>query len=229
MEKRIKVNGGVDNQERPIIIAMKGHPGSGKSTLAHSLAKALRCPLIDKDHFRGCTKSLQETLMLASPTTASKLLNDLSYEVIWKVASTQLGLGLSVVIDSPLSRRAHLERLIEMAAETNAQLVVVECKPQDVGEWRRRLELRGAADGSSWHKPNTWQEMENLLDGYAGCWDYDAGEVPKLVLDTTADLGIEELVSSALEFVKSNDGHSVKVPTANSNDGRRKYLKMMAH
>lgn len=212
------MNGDVDNQERPIIIAMKGHPGSGKTTLAHSIAKALKCPLVDKDHFRDCTKSLQEALMLASPATASKLLNDLSYEVIWRVASTQLSLGLSVVIDSPLSRRAHLDRLIELAAETNARLVVVECKPQDEAEWCRRLELRGGADESSWHKPNTWQEMEKLLDGYAGCWDYDVGEVPKLVLDTTGDLGVEELVSSVLEFVKSNDGHRMKALTGNAND-----------
>ncbi|KAL3502500.1 hypothetical protein ACH5RR_036949 [Cinchona calisaya] len=208
MEKQIKMTDDDHDREVPIIIAMKGHPGSGKSTLAHSIAKVLKCPLIDKDHFRDCTKSLQEVLMLGCPTIASKLLNDLSYEVIWQIASTQLSLGLTVVIDSPLSRRSHLDRLLQLAAETNARLVVVECKPQDEAEWRRRLELRGAADESSWHKPNSWQEMKKLLDGYAGCWDYDVGEVPKLALDTTANLGVEELVSSVLDFVKSN-GHRV--------------------
>lgn len=207
MEKQ-KVSDG--DTERQIIIAMKGHPGTGKSTLAHSIAKAFKCPLIDKDHFRDCTKALQEALNLATPDTASKLLNDLSYEVIWQVALTQLSLRLSVVIDSPLSRQTYFDRLIQLAAETNARLVVVECKPKDETEWRRRLELRGAADGSSWHKPNTWQDIERLLDGYAGCWDYDVGEVPKLVLDTTAKLGVEEMVSSVLEFVKFEGGQQMK-------------------
>ncbi|KAL2481174.1 Uncharacterized protein Adt_34140 [Abeliophyllum distichum] len=191
-------------KERPIIIAMKGHPGTGKSTLAHAIARRLKCPLIDKDHFRDCTNTLQQTLVLSSPSTATKLLNDLSYEAMWNVASTQLDLGLSVVIDSPLSRQGHLDRLVEMAARNYARLVIVECKPADEAEWRRRLEVRGEVDGGSgWHKPNTWHEMERLLESYGGCWDYDVGEVPKLVLDTTAPVKIVQLVSNVLQFIKS--------------------------
>ncbi|OIS99992.1 hypothetical protein A4A49_21453 [Nicotiana attenuata] len=189
-------------EERPTILAMKGHPGTGKSTLAYSIAKTLKCPIIDKDHFKDCTKPLQQVLM-----QSSKLLNDLSYEAMWQVASAQLDVGLSVVIDSPLSRRAHLDRLLELAARRRARVVIVECKPKDEAEWRRRLEHRSEVDGSSWHKPSTWQEMEKLLEGYEGCWDYDIGNVPRLIVDTTAAKGIEEIVSSVLEFL---NGCSVK-------------------
>ncbi|KAK4415048.1 hypothetical protein Salat_2611900 [Sesamum alatum] len=190
-------------EERQILIAMKGHPGTGKSTLANAVAKALKFPLIDKDHFRDCTHTIQEVLMEASPATAAKLLNDLSYEAMWRVISTQLGLGLSVVVDSPLSRQAHLNRLLEMASHSGARVVVVECKPGDEAEWRRRVELRGADGGAEWHKPSTWGEMEVLLEGYGGCWDYDAGEVPKLVVDTTAPVEVGELVAKVIEFVNS--------------------------
>ncbi|KAK6136436.1 hypothetical protein DH2020_029821 [Rehmannia glutinosa] len=192
-----------DSEERPILIAMKGHPGTGKSTLAYAIAKALKCPLIDKDHFRDATYPIQQALILTSPTTATKLLNDLSYEAMWRVISTQLGLGLSVVVDSPLSRRAHLDRLLEMAStERGARVVIIECKPGDEAEWRRRVESRGGDGGSGWHhKPSTWAEMERLLEGYDGCWDYDVGEVPKLVLDTTANVEIGEMVSKVIEFV----------------------------
>ncbi|KAI3471459.1 hypothetical protein Pfo_031221 [Paulownia fortunei] len=192
-----------EGEERPILITMKGHPGTGKSTLAIAIAKALKCPLVDKDHFRDCTYKIQQALMQTSPTTATKLLNDLSYEAMWRVISTQLDLGLSVVIDSPLSRRAHLDRLLEMASGIGARVVIIECKPGDEAEWRRRLELRGADGGSGWHKPSTWGEMERLLEGYGGCWDYDVSEVPKLVLDTTARVEVAELVSKVIEFVYS--------------------------
>ncbi|KAJ4841030.1 hypothetical protein Tsubulata_030988 [Turnera subulata] len=180
------------------IIAMKGHPGTGKSTLALSLASSLKISLLDKDDVRDCTASLQQQPAMAS------LLNDLSYDVIWQVASTQLRLGLSVVLDSPLSRRAHLDQLLRLASSSGAGLLIVECRPGDEAEWRRRLEQRKGAGSSSswsWHKPCTWEEMERLLEGYAGCTEYEVGDVPKLVVDTTAPVGIEEIVCQVEEFI----------------------------
>ncbi|KAI9178519.1 hypothetical protein LWI28_027477 [Acer negundo] len=153
--------------ETPMIIAMKGHPGSGKTTLARSLASTLRIPLIDKDDVRDSTFSLQNSQQYSS---SSSLLNDLSYDAVFRVASTQLNLGLSVVVDSPLSCRARLDDLLRSAAPAGARLIIVECKPSDEAEWRRRLETRG---GSSWHKPSTWHDLERLLQGYGGCTDYD--------------------------------------------------------
>lgn len=184
----------------PVIIAMKGHPGTGKSTIASSLASSLKIPLIDKDDVRDCTVSIQNS----SPATASKLLNDLSYDVVWQIASTQLRLGLSVIIDSPLSRRAHLDRLVQMASSTGSLLVIVECKPLDEGVWRRRLEQRGKGDQASWHKPSTWQDLERLLEGYGGSTDYDVGDVPKIVLDTSVAVAVDELVSRVVDFVVSS-------------------------
>lgn len=185
----------------PLIIAMKGHPGTGKSTMAHSIASSLRIPLVDKDDVRDSTVSLQH---LPTPTPSS-VLNDLSYDVVWRIAATQLRLGLSVVVDSPLSRRAHLDRLLQIADSAGARLVVVECKPRDRDEWRRRLEQRG---GSS-HKPATWRDLERLLKGYGGCTEYGVGDVPKMVVDTTAPVGVGELRSSVLEFIASHAGGSL--------------------
>ncbi|GMP66893.1 hypothetical protein CsSME_00027064 [Camellia sinensis var. sinensis] len=185
--------------ESPLIVAMKGHPGTGKSTLAQSIATSLKCPLIDKDDVRDSTYTLQ----LSVPP---ELLNDLSYDVVWRVASTQLRLGLNVVLDSPLSRRAHLDRLLQLAADAGARLLVVECVPKDKAEWRRRLERRGAAEGASWHKPSTWRDLERLLEAYGGCSAYDVGDVPKLVLDTTAPVGVAELVSAVIRFIDSCRG-----------------------
>lgn len=78
---------------------------------------------------------------------------------------------------------------------------MVECRPEDEAEWRRRIEVRGAASPSSWHKPSTWQEMERLLERYDGCWEFDVGDVPKLTVDTTANVEVQDLVSSVIEFL----------------------------
>ncbi|CAL5076768.1 unnamed protein product [Urochloa decumbens] len=166
--------------ERPVVVAMKGHPGSGKSTAARAIAAALRCPLLDKDDVRDCTLPLEAV-------AAPGVVNELSYAVLWRVAERQVQLGLSVVIDSPLSRRAHLDALTRLPG---ALVVIVECHPSDKEEWCRRLEKRGAAvanggGGDGWHKPKTWAELERLVEGYQGCTDYEIGYVPRIVVDTT--------------------------------------------
>jgi predicted kinase len=190
-------------EKKVIIIAMKGHPGTGKSTIAQSLASLLKIPLLDKDDVRDSTSPLQ-----VQHSSSSKLLNDLSYDVVFRMATTQLRLGLSVVVDSPLSRRSHLDRLLHMGSSTGAGLVVIECKPKDEAEWRRRLERRGAhhGGGDGWHKPATWSDLERLLEGYGGCTEYDFGDVPRLVVDTTASVPVGDLVSSVVEFISSHTG-----------------------
>lgn len=192
MEKRI---------ERPVVIAMKGHPGSGKTTLARSLASTLKIPLIDKDDIRDATLPLQNSHLFSSA-----ILNDLSYDAVFRLASTQLRLGLSLVLDSPLSSRRRLDELQRSAG--GARLLIVECRPSDEDEWRRRLETRGG-DGSSWHKPSTWHDLQTLLQGYGGCTDYDVGDVPMMVVDTTAPLQFQELVSRVVDFIFSHSAPSI--------------------
>ncbi|XP_062189094.1 uncharacterized protein LOC133892378 [Phragmites australis] len=183
-----------------VVVAMKGHPGSGKSTAARAIAAALRCPLLDKDDVRDCTLPLEGL-------AAAGMLNELSYAVLWRVAERQVRLGLSVVVDCPLSRRAHLDALTRLPA---ALVVIVECRPNDEQEWRRRLQERGAAvaDGSGadgWHKPKTWGELERLVEAYQGCTDYEIGDVPRIVVDTTDPMvDAEAIAVKVVGFVRSH-------------------------
>uniref|UniRef100_A0A7N0UCV5 P-loop containing nucleoside triphosphate hydrolase protein n=1 Tax=Kalanchoe fedtschenkoi TaxID=63787 RepID=A0A7N0UCV5_KALFE len=191
---------------RPLmIISMKGHPGTGKSTLAHKLANLLSYPLIDKDDIKNSTYALQSHL------PSHTLLNDMSYAAMWNVAATQLKLGLSVIVDAPLSRPEYFDKLAQVAEDSGARVAVVECRPRDWEEWRRRLERRGAEEGAVWHKPAKWEEIERLLDGYDGCYEYEVpGKVAKVVVDTTAPFSVDHIV----DFILGNkDGGHLELPS----------------
>lgn len=189
-----------------IIVAMKGHPGTGKTTLARAISASLKLPLLDKDDIKDHTIHLQTQHNLPSSS-----LNELSYSVLFQITRTQLSLGLSLVLDSPLSRSTLLDSLVQMSKEYGAQVVVVECKPRDEEEWRRRLEERGKTTNcESGHKPSTWQEMEKLLDEYNGCWDYDVDDfVSKIVVDTTTkEHDASDVAKMVVQFIKSEVGVS---------------------
>ncbi|KAK1324642.1 hypothetical protein QJS10_CPA01g00783 [Acorus calamus] len=189
---------------QPLLVAMKGHPGTGKSTLARAISSSLHYPLLDKDDIRDSTDAVQRSL---PPDLAHSLLNDLSYSALSRLAETQLGLGLpGIVVDSPLSNRARLDDLLQVARAHRARVAVVECRPGDEAEWRRRLEARGEGGGEGrrgWHKPKDWEELRRLVEGYGGRADYDAEGVPWLVVDTTARGGeVEGVAKEVVRFLR---------------------------
>ncbi|GFZ20615.1 hypothetical protein Acr_28g0013200 [Actinidia rufa] len=116
----------------PMIMAMKGHPCTGKSTLGWAIAKVLKCPILNIDAIRDGMPTAQESPLAA----AAKTFEDLCYDSLCTIALAQLLLELTIIIDSPLSRRGHLDRLQQLAVSTGAPLLIIECKPQDVYEWQ---------------------------------------------------------------------------------------------
>ena len=88
------------NALAPLLLLMKGHPASGKSTLARLIASNFRMAIADKDDSRDCFQAAEEQFGPAG----SWDLNALSYQVMFSVASSQLGCGQGVVVDCPLSK-----------------------------------------------------------------------------------------------------------------------------
>lgn len=154
------------------LIAMKGHPATGKSTLARALATALRWPLIDKDDVKDHTLSLPAG-------------NELAYAILWEIVATQLGLGLSVIADTPLSYPIGYATVRGLAERFQARLLIVETR-LDEAEWRRRLEAR--LPGESAHKIRGWTTMQAQLRAYAGCWQYAIDPAQHVVVDTSQPL-----------------------------------------
>ncbi|XP_024371736.1 uncharacterized protein [Physcomitrium patens] len=133
---------------RPLLVAMKGHPGCGKTTVSRAIAKALHCPVVDKDDIRDCSMDL-ECPCVMSCTCESKTfnftshkLNTLSYVVMWRVTETQLELGLDVVVDCPLERPGLFDKAVALSEKFGATLVIVECYSGDNQIWKERLESR---------------------------------------------------------------------------------------
>ena len=154
----------------PTLLLMKGHPATGKSALARGLARRLGWPLLDKDDVKDWTLHLPNG-------------NGLAYDITWQMARTQLSLGLSVIVDTPLSYPAGYATGQALAQEFGARLFVIETK-LDENIWRERLEERARRGGET-HRISGWAAMQELLRQYDGCWDYPIDPAYHLPVDTS--------------------------------------------
>jgi predicted kinase len=173
---------------KPCLILLKGHPATGKSTLARAMAGRLRWPLIDKDDVKDFIADLPGG-------------NGLAYEVAWRVVSTQLSLGVSVIVDTPLSDPISYETGCNLAAYHGAHLLVVETM-LDEESWRQRLEHR-VLPAQSNHKIHSWASMQTLLAHYDSCWRYPIDPAHHLRVDTSVE--IERLVDTVLKELGIGD------------------------
>jgi predicted kinase len=173
---------------RSCLILLKGHPATGKSTLARALARRLRWPLIDKDDVKDFIADLPGG-------------NGLAYEVAWRVVSTQLSLGISVIVDTPLSYPISYETGCALAQAYGARFLVVETILNEEA-WRQRLESR-ELPAESQHKIHSWASMQTLLAHYDGCWRYPIDPAHHLRVDTAVE--VEQLVDLILKELGIGD------------------------
>jgi predicted kinase len=156
------------------LILLKGHPATGKSTLGQALARHLRWPLVDKDDVKDFIADLPGG-------------NHLSYEIVWRIVSTQLALGVSLVVDTPLSYPISYRTGCDLAQRYGARLLVVETVLDEV-TWQQRLESRILPEQSI-HKIHSWASMQALLAQYNGCWRYPIDPAHHLQVETTQEIG----------------------------------------
>jgi predicted kinase len=143
-------------------IVMRGYPGTGKSTIARLLAAALHAPLIDRDIIRQMAVDLFGN---------QPQVGQFSYELLFALAREQLRLGLSVVVDTPLTYRTTYDQCKELAQAFHTPMLVVHCQcPPEVQ--KRRLEGRKGKVSefqiTSWREWEQWRpRFEEFEDG--GC------------------------------------------------------------
>ncbi len=141
---------------------MRGYPGTGKSTIARLLAASLHAPLIDRDILRQTAVDVFGNV---------PQIGYFSYEMMFTLAREQLKLGLSVVVDTPLTYRRTYEQCLEIAQEFHTPMLVVHCQcPPEVQ--KRRLEGRKGQVSNfqitSWEEWERWKERYEEFDDQ-GC------------------------------------------------------------
>ena len=117
----------------PLLLLLKGHPGSGKSTLARQIAANLQMALSDKDDSRDCLKAAETQHGLADSCD----LNALAYDIMFRVAETQLSCGVNVVVDCPLSSA----QLYHTALEITHKVWTLQPKSPTSGSLRLEVRL----------------------------------------------------------------------------------------
>ena len=157
-------------QSGSTFIVMRGYPGTGKSTIARAVAAALHAPLIDRDVIR------QKAVDIFGDLPA---VGRFSYELMFALASEQLSLGLSVVVDMPLTYRTTFEQSKVLARAFSVPMLVVHCQcPPEV----QKLRLEGRKGKVSEFQITSWEEWEQWKPRFE---DYDDGGC---VIDTSHPL-----------------------------------------
>ena len=174
------------------LLQMAGASGGGKSTLARAIGRAtgavvldkdvIKAPLLDGGRFPGALPLPEE---VAAPH---------SYAVFFALSESLLGMGWSVVMDSPASFTAIREMGARMAAAAGADYYIVECCTPDIEELQRRLDNRVRVSS---------QPTIARLDGFVRPGTSTLLE-PHLSIDTRQP--IEASLRKALEYIGHDTG-----------------------
>jgi len=158
------------------LLALKGFPGSGKSTIGRALGKQWGWPVIDKD-------DIKDTFGEPVPSP-----DELAYDVLLHVVRRQLLQGLNVLCDSPLTHKTTYERLQQLAKQTDARLLVLECLCSDQEIWSQRVNARKAY-GLPAHHMTDWERVQAYRHQYLVEANYTITH-PHLVVDTARPLAV---------------------------------------
>ncbi|KAL8151816.1 hypothetical protein V2J09_021624 [Rumex salicifolius] len=189
----------MNGKQRPMIIALQGDPCTGKTYVANQLARSFKCSTIRLDDV------LDVMFPAVKPKNADALISQ-AFDVVTEVVDTQArNLGLSIIVDSPLSRRSHLQSLIAVSSASAADLIIIECKPKTTYTWLMRFENHTYVDKNKWYKPHSWP----FHPWFSRDYDDDDDKVPKLVLNITDPYLVFGLPNVIRGLIKFGEGRKV--------------------
>jgi predicted kinase len=142
------------------LILFCGLPGTGKSTLAEAIGRELNIPVFAKDW-------LEATLVRAGlvSNNRDKSLGIAGYDLLTTLAERQFKMGQSVILDCVASTESIRTTWRNLAAQYEADWLVVECICSDVHLHEARL-LERKRGIPGWYELE-WADVERIRSYYA--------------------------------------------------------------
>jgi predicted kinase len=169
------------------LIVMTGLPGCGKSTIAEALGRELSIPVFAKDWLEA---SLRVAGLHENPACRDRL-GWAGYQLLYTLASRQLALGQSVILDSAASFESIRERWRNLANEYKATWHVIECTCSDETLHAQRLNHR-QRNIPGWYEFG-YEEVVRVRKHYQGPAE------PRLTLDSVHSL--DDNIRQALAYI----------------------------
>jgi predicted kinase len=168
------------------LIVMSGLSGSGKSTIAERIAEQLQLPIFSVDPI--------ESAMIEAGIQKGFETGLAAYLVAATLASEQLKLGISVVIDAVNAEEEGKNTWRELGRKYGLTPIVLEMVVSDQILHRRRVESR--VRGLHGFGEVTWEQVE------ARRMKLTSWKEPTLLLDSAHDLDAN--VALAVQYIQDN-------------------------
>jgi len=156
-------------RSRALVITV-GVTGSGKSHLAYPLAARLGAVILSSDVTRKRLLGVEPTEARIEPIDTGAYdpeVTERTYRALLDEARTWLERGKAVILDASYLRRAHRERALRLAIETEARFLALECEADEAHIWERLSERQGeervVSDGR-WEVYQAHQQRREPVD-----------------------------------------------------------------
>jgi aminoglycoside phosphotransferase family enzyme/predicted kinase len=185
---------------KPFLVLISGLTGSGKSTLARELGARLGMPVINSDAIRKATagKTGRQAVPLNRGIYVSKM-TEKTYTKMAQEAEKQIPEGEGAILDATFGRKAHREKIVQLAEKHKVPLVLIYCVASDeVTEKRlaqREAEGKDVSDGR-------WEIYSKQKAAFEPIIELPL--VNCLKLNTEAPL--DELVRASEKFLRARFG-----------------------
>lgn len=170
---------------KPTLYIFAGLPGSGKTTLAQELSRVI-----------GATYLRIDTVEQGLRDVCNCKVEGEGYRLSYRIATDNLNLGNSVIVDSCNPIETTRREWNDVAATSGAYCINIEIMCTDKSEHKHRVETRKSTVQGL--KLPTWEEVESR--------EYHSWHCERLVIDS-AGKSIQECMSELLSSLNDAEFH----------------------
>jgi predicted kinase len=180
----------------PNLILMAGYPGVGKSAISVELAAALGYPLLDVDDILTEVDAL-------SGIKDWELKGRISYCILKTQVARQIQLGVSVVVDTPMTHQWLRDFMFKLADTHNAMVHIIYCHCSDgIAIERNRSRLAQDPDRYTGRDTDNFHRIKGLFQ--------PVDHIASIRVDT--ERPVTNSIASILEYMEPFRGEMMAQP-----------------